>query len=353
MKDWTELSAASPGRLVYRPVPKRRLRPKEILLEAVVSGVSRATELRRFSGQTNDCIWDESSSVYTEVPARDRWPLKLGYEMVARAASCGAAVDPTILGRYVWTPLTHAEYHIADYNDVRVLPAFLNSKTPAPELAKFTTVARARVAMGAVHDSSMLLGDIVAVIGCGIVGLYVAQLAKQSGASQVFVIDANAEPLEVARKMGLQGIHRDVSITPLSLKRQINGLGPDKVFECSGNYEGLGLALAIARKQGTVVCVGTYSGEAQGLRLGDEFGKNGLSIISSMTINGCIPKGYPRWEKSRMEEYVIDLIARDLLASGKLDTKLFPYSDAARAYETAAEPVSASTIIGLTYELHR
>ncbi len=58
----------------------------------------------------------------------------------------------------------------------------------------------ARVALGGVHDAGIRLGDAVAIIGLGVVGLLASQLARLAGATLVIGIDRYRLRLEAARR---------------------------------------------------------------------------------------------------------------------------------------------------------
>src|SRR5206468_12271168 len=64
----------------------------------------------------------------------------------------------------------------------------------------------------------------------------------------------------------------------------------------SGSYQGLHEAIRCLRVAGRVATVASYHGDDQtGLRLGEEYHRNRITIYSSMTINGCPHRNHPLW----------------------------------------------------------
>src|SRR5436853_232881 len=81
---------------------------------------------------------------------------------------------------------------------------------PEPELQEAgDAIAGDVVGTGchAVKECGMQLGDVVAGLGLGPVGLCAAQVALASGAAKVFAVDTVAERLEVARALGAEPVH--------------------------------------------------------------------------------------------------------------------------------------------------
>lgn len=92
-------------------------------------------------------------------------------------------------------------------------------------------------------------GKSVAVIGCGIIGLYAVEWAKALGASHVCAIGRGMEGLSLAKKLGADAI--------ISTKDgEVDG-AYDYVIECSGADATMHLALKIVGKKGKICYVGT------------------------------------------------------------------------------------------------
>ncbi|WP_415933943.1 alcohol dehydrogenase catalytic domain-containing protein [Varibaculum cambriense] len=94
------------------------------------------------------------------------------------------------------------------------------------------------------------LGEVVAVLGAGPIGLIHAQLALASGARHVFVSNRSPERRQVADRLGAIGV------SPEELEDRVkevtNGAGADVVIVCIGASELAQDALELARDGGRV-----------------------------------------------------------------------------------------------------
>lgn len=104
------------------------------------------------------------------------------------------------------------------------------------------------------------VGANVVVIGAGMIGLIMIQLAKLSGAANVICLEPVEEKRKIAKKMGaslcLDPIHKDVS-------EQIHQLiHVDCVIECVGNINTLKQAIDLADYKATVMMFGLTSPDA-------------------------------------------------------------------------------------------
>jgi threonine dehydrogenase-like Zn-dependent dehydrogenase len=77
-------------------------------------------------------------------------------------------------------------------------------------------------------------GDVVAVWGCGPVGLFAVMSAFQQGAHRVFAIDGHADRLERARMLGAETINFNEENPVEVIKELTRGIGPDRAIDCVG-----------------------------------------------------------------------------------------------------------------------
>jgi threonine dehydrogenase-like Zn-dependent dehydrogenase len=95
---------------------------------------------------------------------------------------------------------------------------------------------------------------------------------------------------------------------------------------------GLHDAIAAAGLGGTVVAVGFYQGGADALRLGEEWHHNRLTMLSSMGAWGAPHRAYPAWDRMRVMETVLGLLASGAVRTDELPVRRFPFRDAPDAY---------------------
>ena len=120
------------------------------------------------------------------------------------------------------------------------------------------------VAVHAVRRAEIRLGDAVAVIGAGPIGLLVLQAARAAGAGQIFVI----EPVDVRRRMaGELGAH--TLIDPHAenaadvIREVLNQDGVDVAFECVGVAATIEQTVNLTRRGGMAALVGVANPAAR------------------------------------------------------------------------------------------
>jgi len=77
-------------------------------------------------------------------------------------------------------------------------------------------------------------GDVVAVWGCGPVGLFAILSAFQQGAHRVIAIDGHEDRLGSARRLGAETVDFNRESPVEALKELTRGIGPDRAIDCVG-----------------------------------------------------------------------------------------------------------------------
>ncbi|MDJ0387551.1 zinc-dependent alcohol dehydrogenase [Roseomonas sp. E05] len=77
-------------------------------------------------------------------------------------------------------------------------------------------------------------GDVVAVWGCGPVGLFAVLSAFQRGAHRVIAVDGHADRLEKARELGAETINFNEEDPVETIKELTRGIGPDRAIDAVG-----------------------------------------------------------------------------------------------------------------------
>lgn len=126
--------------------------------------------------------------------------------------------------------------------------------------------------------------------------------------------------------------------------------GADAAIEASGSYHGLHEAIRCLRVGGRVATIASYHGDQLGLRLGEEYHRNRITVISSMTINGCDQRTHPLWTLDRLNATARQLIASGLVRTQGLITHRIPFDRAAEAYALIADTPQDTIKVVLTYD---
>ena len=112
--------------------------------------------------------------------------------------------------------------------------------------------------VGAVINTARVqAGSVVAVIGCGGVGLNVVQGASLSGAAKIIAVDVNGFKLELAQQFGATHvINAAEDPDVVGAIRQLSPGGADYAFEVIGRPETMRQAYDATRRGGMAVVVG-------------------------------------------------------------------------------------------------
>jgi 2-desacetyl-2-hydroxyethyl bacteriochlorophyllide A dehydrogenase len=328
----------------FSDIADPELKPNEVRIKTLFSGISQGTELTVFRGSSPffNNHYDGATRLFLANSTPDfKYPISFGYENVGKVEEVGTQVSSVKLDDIVFTYSPHQTQVVVDEREAHLLP-----EEVAPENGVF--IALLGVAYNAILDARILLGETVAIIGMGVVGQLLVQLCRMSGAAQVIGIDLLESRLAEARRRGA-----DITINPaqegdVALKiRQLTGnRGADVVIECTGSPKGLNEAIRVACFNGTVVVVSYIVGETRGLTLGDEFHHNRIRLVSSQAA-GVNPELHPRWNSERKLKAAIQALPK-LDLSG-LITQRFPFDQAAHAYQLVDGHPSETVQVVLTY----
>ena len=105
--------------------------------------------------------------------------------------------------------------------------------------------------------SPIRIGDTVAVMGAGPIGLLMASMARIAGARQVFIADKVSHRLQLAREMGVDvALQIPGESVYDAVMDQTRGRGVDLVFDAAGAPETINTGIQIARNGGRFTLIG-------------------------------------------------------------------------------------------------
>jgi 2-desacetyl-2-hydroxyethyl bacteriochlorophyllide A dehydrogenase len=325
--------------------------PREVRVHAVLSAISHGTELSLYRGTSAfaDRVFDRSLRTFVASPAGTRpYPAPLGYEMVGRVEAVGEKVTELEVGELVHAGTPHREDVVIDL-DLAARATYPLVKLPeggAPERWLFLSLGA--VALVALHDAEMRLGDHVVVVGAGAIGLLLVQMVRLAGARRVTVVEPLADRRELAVALGADFAYEPGIDVGATVKR--NGRGADVVIETSGVDRGLQAAITTAAFGGRVVTAGFYQGGAPNLRLGEEWHHNRLDMVSSMGAWGATHRAHPAWDRRRVMQTVMSLVDEGRVRTEALPLRRFPFEAAVDAYRWLDEHPNDAVKVILTYD---
>lgn len=267
-------------------------------------------------------------------------PIPLGY-------SCAGVVEKTSTGAGdipEGTPVACGGAGMALHADYVVVPR--NLVVPIPEgvpfhRAAFTTVGS--IALQGVRIADCRLGEHVAVIGLGLVGLLTAQILK-AGGCHVLGIDVDQGRVEWAEK---NGICSSVSRGDEALYDRIldfsGGYGADSAIITAAveNNDPIVLAGELVRQRGRVVVVGRTVMEApretylfKELQLCTSYAYGPGTGDETYEMEGFdYPIGYVRWTENRNMQCFLDLLKEKKIDIDQLMTHKLPIEKAPHAFD--------------------
>jgi predicted dehydrogenase/threonine dehydrogenase-like Zn-dependent dehydrogenase len=264
-------------------------------------------------------------------------PLALGYSSSGTVLQIGDGVTNYKIGDRVVCAggghAVHAEFALVPENLAAHLPEKMDFESGA-----FTTLGA--IALNGLRLANPQVGDKVAVIGLGLLGLVTAQVAEAAGC-EVFGVDISPARVKFAKNLGLAaGTNRNALEQYQSFT---HGRGFDHVLICADtpSDDTVDLAGVIARDRGHVVSLGVV-----GLNLPRKlyYEKELFFQVSRSAGPGRYdldyeekgadyPLGYVRWTEGRNLEAFVDLVAKGRINVKTLITHRFKIEDAKQAYD--------------------
>lgn len=264
-------------------------------------------------------------------------PMPLGYASAGVIIETGDGLQNFKVGDRVACAgsgyASHAEYALVPANLMAHLPPEVDFQSAA-----FTTLGA--IALHGFRLAQPALGENVAVIGLGLLGLLAVQIARASGC-HVFGVDINPRRVSLAQQVGATAVTRqDAEESALGFT---NGQGFDVILICADarSDDPIELAGAIARDRGRVIAIGavglkiprkTFYDKELIFQVSRSYGPGRYDSSYEQGGNDY-PIGYVRWTEGRNLSAFIDLLYRQQVNVGPLISHRFPITRAAEAYE--------------------
>jgi (R,R)-butanediol dehydrogenase/meso-butanediol dehydrogenase/diacetyl reductase len=170
------------------------------------------------------------------------------------------------------------------------------------------------VALHAVRLAKVGMGDSVAIVGEGTIGLSVILSARIAGASAILVVAKHPSRGEVAKALGATSVIYLKDGDPVqAIKILTHGLGADITLECAGRPDTAQLSVDLARRGGTTVIIGVFH-------------EPSLFHFNSLGFNQKTVIGSPIYvDEARA---IITYLADKRMDPGRLITTRVPFKDA-------------------------
>ncbi|MBL3556666.1 MULTISPECIES: zinc-dependent alcohol dehydrogenase [Marinobacter] len=256
-------------------------------VQTLYSGISRGTEALVYTNQV-----PESEFLTMRAPFQEGdfpFPVKYGYANVGRVSSG----PDDLLGRTVFCLFPHQTSYRLPASAVVPLPQGLPP-------GRAVLAANMETAINGLWDAAPRIGDRIAVVGLGVVGLLVAWLASRIPGTRVTALDTNAGRQDVAESLGL------------AFQTRSGQDDHDLVIHASGHPEGLQTSLQLAGMEGRIVEMSWYGAQTVPVPLGHAFHSRRLTIRSSQ-VGHLHPSQVPRWTYRDRMSLALELLKDDAL----------------------------------------
>ncbi len=255
-----------------RDIELGALAPGHARVRMILSGVSRGTERLVWQGGV-----PESEYQRMRAPFQDGafpFPVKYGYCAVGRIVA-GAKAGTRVFA-------LHPHQDEFDLPEGAAVPVPDDVPDTAAPLA-----AHLETAINALWDHPVRVGDRVAIIGLGAVGLCLANLACRIPGAEIVCVDPAPAAQARAKAMGL---------------RVADGAEDrDLVFHTSATAGGLRAAIDAAGFEATIVELSWYGDGAVAAPLGGAFHAKRLTLAASQVGHVALPRRVTRPHRARLE----------------------------------------------------
>jgi 2-desacetyl-2-hydroxyethyl bacteriochlorophyllide A dehydrogenase len=324
----------------------RALEPDEVRLETLYSGISAGTELTAYRG-SNPYLskrWDPAHRLFVQDTVSLEYPVEgWGYEEVGRVAEVGPDVTRVREGDVIFGTWGHRSTQIM--REPAAAARSMSSEVH-PINGVFSHIGA--IALNAVLDADIHVGETVAIFGQGVPGLIAMQLVRLNGA-KVVAVDRIPKRLRLARELGAECvIDAAAADAAEAIRERTSNRGADVSIEFSGAYSALNEAIRATAYNSRVVVSGFFQGDGRGLRLGEEFHHNRIELVCSQ-ISGVSPRLDHRWDEHRLRSCVMGLQAEGKLDFESLISHTFPAEDAAEAFRLLDENADETVQVVLTF----
>lgn len=264
-------------------------------------------------------------------------PSPLGYSSAGTVVAVGNGMEDFHIGDRVACAggnyAVHAEYEVVPRNLIARLPDAVDF-----ESAAFSTLGA--IAMHGFRLAQPQLGERVAVIGLGLLGLLAAGIARAAGCA-VLGIDLDPRRIALAQSMGYSAVARNQAEEAGRTFTQARGF--DIVLICADarSSDPVILAGQLARDRGRVIAIGAvglsiprkiYYEKELAFQVSRSYGPGRYDPVYEERGQDY-PIGFVRWTEGRNLEHFVELLSTGQVDVKPLITHRFPIEDAAQAYE--------------------
>jgi predicted dehydrogenase/threonine dehydrogenase-like Zn-dependent dehydrogenase len=342
------------GSLTLETCPSPNIIDNHLLIETTASLISIGTEKMLLNFGKSNLIakakqqpdkvkqviqkmkTDGIAATLNSVQAKLNTPIPLGYSNVGKVIGIGNNVEGFKVGDKVVSNGPHAQFVNIPKNLCVKIPESVSDID-----ATFTVTGS--IGLQGVRLLKPELGESIAVIGLGLIGLLVVQILQANGCN-VIGFDYDQKKLKIAKDMGIETVDLNTCENPVSNALNFtNQKGIDGVIitASTSSDSPLQISARMCRKRGRVVLVGVIGNSWSR----DDFYKKEISFQVSCSYGPGryepeyeqkgldYPIEFVRWTEKRNFEAFLNLIEQNKINISDLITKQVKFENLETEYD--------------------
>lgn len=341
-----ELVVVAPRTPAFREYTDPTPGPDQVLVTSEFTAAKHGTERGFYHGTaalTRGRMNEHNIYVRDESSTGPVFPIPLGNMTVGRVAAVGAAVTRWKPGQRVFLWAGFRQTHLVSQDKLWAAPEDM----PAESIVYWDP---AEFAYAGVVSGGVTLGCRVAVFGLGAIGLMAVQMARLSGATEIFAVDTYEIRRAAATRCGATAVLDPTACDAgRVIKESTAGQGVDVSLEASGAVPALQQSIRAAGRGGKIVTLGVYEGPATGLRLDEDWHRNQQVLIAARGGIGTPIYGQPTWSGERIRQTAFDLLRTGTVHAEGLVTPIVPFAQVAEAYREVDDHPERSIKLAVRY----
>lgn len=249
-------------------------------------------EPHEITGETTPLVLGHELSGVVEEVGKNVKDVKHGDRVVVNPVVTSKKYDKSVDRYYGFYSLglhtdgSFAEYVVIDEKNIIPVPDDLS-------LDKAAMAEPLSVAAQAVKHAGVKEGDVVAVFGCGPIGLFAIVAAKAAGAKEIYAFDLVDERLKLAKEVGATAAINSGEVNPVDYLREKYPQGVDVSLEAAGVKPTFNQAIAATRPLGNVCIIAVHARDFEfnpvqlmlsGVKLSSSLGYEHETLIESLEI---------------------------------------------------------------------
>ena len=246
--------------LVVEEIPTPEPGPGQVLVKIKYSAIC-GTDVHAFLYDMpvpGSVLGHEFSGTVTQVgPGVEAW--SVGDRVVSGIGSPPPGKGPEFSThpRYNYRTMGFPADYVRGYAEYTVMEEWQPTRIPDGVDDRVAALTEpCGVAVRAVRKSELSLGDSVAILGAGPIGMFTIQAAIAAGARSVYVSEPAPARKQAALAMGADTVVDPTEEDAVARIETLNdGKGPDVVFDCAGVGGTLDQAFNMVRRGGQVMLV--------------------------------------------------------------------------------------------------